>query len=201
MARKQTSKTNPPAHAAAASDILASVDPPPTSAYIYSGPYRSRPGPDHKYESAQALQRDIDAYFTACRESDEFPTVTGLCLWLGISDETWARYGGRRAIDNENHSQQHVDLVKDATRRIEATWASRLARQGQAAGAIFYLKNCHGWRDIQEINVTAVVAALTDSELAYRLASAHQDLAALLPPSDVPSSSEDEDMGVDHNGR
>lgn len=72
------------------------------------------------------------------------PGVAGLCLHLGISRDTWARYAKKPA---------YRDVVETARFRIEDYWVSKLDSKNDR-GAKFALTNHFGWsgewRDRQE---------------------------------------------------
>ena len=75
------------------------------------------------------------------------PGVAGLCLHLGISRDTWARYAKKTAFR---------EICEGARLRCEQYWAGRLDSKN-ANGAKFALANCFGWsgdwRERQEVGV------------------------------------------------
>lgn len=82
----------------------------------------------------------IDDYF----KLECYPlTITGLCLHLNITRETWTEYAKK---------EDFSDPVKLAKLKIENYAENKLFRDmGQVTGIIFNLKNNFGWTDKQEI--------------------------------------------------
>lgn len=73
----------------------------------------------------------------------EPPGVASLTLYLGISRDTWARYGKRKGFRS---------VVEQTRTRIEAYLVGRLESR-HTQGVIFNLKNNFGWKDRQEFGV------------------------------------------------
>lgn len=94
-----------------------------------------------KFETPEAMQKAIDAYFADCSTGKKPPTVSGLAYELGMSTEALRNY---EAKDN------FLATVKRAKQRVEMTLEERLLAGGQATGAIFNLKNNFGWKDKTE---------------------------------------------------
>ena len=76
----------------------------------------------------------------------EIPTVTGMCLHIGISRSTLFEY---------EKKEEFTNTIKSAKDRIEKYNEEQLYRREQVTGVIFNLKNNFGWRDKQEQEVTA----------------------------------------------
>jgi hypothetical protein len=93
------------------------------------------------YDNAEALQREVDAYFDNEVKS---PTITGLALWLGFES--------RQSIYDYEKEGDFSYTIKRARLRIEERYEQRL-HGNSPAGAIFALKN-FGWTDRQEIDHT-----------------------------------------------
>lgn len=68
------------------------------------------------------------------------PSMAGLMLHLGISKETWRKYG---ELDG------YREVVERARARMEDYWITRLSGKG-AQGAKFALSCCYGWRESSE---------------------------------------------------
>lgn len=64
------------------------------------------------------------------------PTVSGLCLYLGISRQTWARYAKEKG---------YRDAVQEAKLRIETHLQDLLMQKNSSAGAKFSLEHNFGW--------------------------------------------------------
>lgn len=65
----------------------------------------------------------------------EAPSLAGLCLYLGISKETWSNYGKDEKLG---------PVTERAKLKLEEYWQGRLDGKG-AHGAQFVLKNNFGW--------------------------------------------------------
>lgn len=64
------------------------------------------------------------------------PNVAGLCLYLGISRDTWWRYAKK---------PEFRDTAERARLRMEDYWAGKLETKA-SKGAAFALENCFGWK-------------------------------------------------------
>lgn len=73
----------------------------------------------------------------------KIPTITGLCLHIGITKETWRQYG---------QLEEFSDPIKKAKTVIEQYNEEQLYRKDQVTGIIFNLKNNFGWKDKQEVD-------------------------------------------------
>jgi hypothetical protein len=102
---------------------------------------KDKGGRPRLYDNAEALQREVDAYFDNEVKS---PTITGLALWLGFES--------RQSIYDYEKEGDFSYTIKRARLRIEERYEQRL-HGNSPAGAIFALKN-FGWTDRQEIDHT-----------------------------------------------
>lgn len=74
------------------------------------------------------------------------PTVTGLCLYLGILRDTWSDYGDEKRYPGYSAITRHAKL------RLEAYVEEQLLlREKNVQGLIFNLENNYGWRDRKEL--------------------------------------------------
>ena len=106
-----------------------------------------------RFSSAEDMQVQIDAYFTACDESKpKRPyTVPGLALALGFSSRSSLfDYATRNAGHEEFAATIKTAKLRIETQRVEALVSCR----GNAGGLIFDLKNNFGWRDQQNVELT-----------------------------------------------
>lgn len=94
-----------------------------------------------KYETPEALQKAVDAYFDNLKEGQP-PTVSGLALALDVDTSTLRNYEGR---------EEFFATIKKAKQRIEEALESGLWG-GSVTGLIFNLKNNFGWKDKQEVD-------------------------------------------------
>lgn len=105
----------------------------------------------------------------------EPPSLTALCLYLGIDRATFARYG---APDPDNpESERFCNTVTRARGRVEAYLESRLEDKSAARGAIFNLQQNFGWKEKKEVelgpnaqNAVAVGAGLQGMTMAEKIA-------------------------------
>ena len=108
----------------------------------------SRPiGRPRKYGTPEELAPVIDRYFEDLPEG-EFPTLSGLCYYLGFYDkESLTTY--------ETYGDDFSRTVKSARLRIERDWAKALpSKDYSAAGLIFNLKCNHGYVETSRQEIT-----------------------------------------------
>lgn len=72
------------------------------------------------------------------------PSVTALCLFLGIHRDTFSEYSGK---------EEFSDTVTRARGRIEAYLEEQLLAGKKVQGVIFQLKNNYGWKDQRELEL------------------------------------------------
>ncbi len=97
-----------------------------------------------KYTSGELLWLKANDFFELCDKTRQLPEKAGLCLYLGISRDTYSEY-----------RKKFPDSIKAIDMYIESSWVRRL--NGQAAtGAIFYLKNAFRdeYKDRHETDIT-----------------------------------------------
>lgn len=76
------------------------------------------------------------------------PSISGLCLYLGIDRSTWQNYA-----DATQHPE-HQRVTADARARIEAYLEEQLlTREKGLQGIIFNLQNNYGWKQKQEVEL------------------------------------------------
>lgn len=76
------------------------------------------------------------------------PTVSGLCLYLGIDRSTWQNYA-----DRELHPE-FQEITAYAKMRMEAYLEEQLlTREKNVQGLIFNLQNNYGWREKREVEL------------------------------------------------
>lgn len=89
-----------------------------------------RVGRPNSYEADEFFEA-CKAYFKSLRFFNK-PNIAGLCLFLGISRETWYDYRKKR--------KELSDTIRAVELAIETAWIDKLG-SSYATGAIFYLKN------------------------------------------------------------
>ncbi len=107
---------------------------------------KNKGGRPPKYGDAQAIADHITDYFKSCEEARLLPNKAGLCIWLGITKETYNQY---------RKKPEFSDSIKACDSMIENAWVQRLAGNAPT-GAIFYLKNAfkEDYRDKHETDIT-----------------------------------------------
>lgn len=119
-------------------------------------------GRPRKYETVEAMEERIEAYFEKCDAREvwvivtkdkgkarikvprpEPYTVQGLAVFLGLTTDGLLKYSKR---------EEFVSTIKHARARIEADKVIHmLDGEGWGPGYIFDLKNNFGWTDKQQI--------------------------------------------------
>lgn len=78
------------------------------------------------------------------------PSISGLCLFLGIDRSTWQNYANQ-----EEHPELH-EITAHARARIEAYLEEQLlTREKGLQGIIFNLQNNYNWKQKQEVELGA----------------------------------------------
>lgn len=93
------------------------------------------------FNSPDEMQEKIDEYFEAANVAKDRPTITGLCLHLGLES--------RQSFYDYEKRDGFSYTIKRARTWIEHAYERLLVSQ-YSTGAIFALKN-FGWSDKQEI--------------------------------------------------
>lgn len=101
----------------------------PTKKVLITIPVFGRP---LAYKTVAEFHAECIKYFESLKRGQNMPNIAGLCLFLGISRETWYDYSKKRG--------DFSDTIKAIEYAIEAVWLDRLPKSG-AIGVIFYLKN------------------------------------------------------------
>jgi len=95
-----------------------------------------------KFENPDILQEVINFYFDTCDEEDEPYTITGLCLAVGITKQTFYNYMRGGPVS---------DVIRQARMIIEHQLELTLRQGGNQSSTIFGLKNL-GWADRMDLN-------------------------------------------------
>lgn len=91
-----------------------------------------------KIDSADELEKLVNEYFEKTAETKI--TITGLCLYLGLTKETFYEYAKR---------EEYKDILNRARLMVENSYEMSLRENGRT-GDIFALKN-FGWQDKMEV--------------------------------------------------
>ena len=99
-----------------------------------------------KFESVEALEKRILEYKEYVKENKKPMTLERLAVFLDCSTETLRYYG--------KDKEEYFATIKKIREEIGADKVERLNTAGQpVAGIIFDLKNNHGMKDKQEIDM------------------------------------------------
>lgn len=129
-------------------------------------------GRPKKYKTEAAFRKAVSGYFdgiTVMAEMEIFgqivkrlcytepPSISALCLHLGINRRTWANYS-----DPEKHPE-FADVCEEVKLRIEAYLENELISRtkGSLQGIIFDLQNNHDWKQKSEVELGEKTRAAT----------------------------------------
>ena len=102
-----------------------------------------------KYETAEQLQKKIDAYFAWCEVNEKPRSLSGLADELGIS---------RRTLINYSKKDEFFHTIKRAKQKVERDSEERLiSGKGNATGIIFSLKNNFDWEDSSKVDTNMTI--------------------------------------------
>lgn len=122
-------------------------------------------GRPRAFNSVEHMQGAIDEYLNACKTLKRPLSISGLAADLGVSRETVFSY------QRGTYGAEFSDPIKRVVQKIEAQTAEGLLSGSvSTAGAIFTLKNNHGWKDQKENSIKAAIVAgspheYTDAQL------------------------------------
>lgn len=111
-------------------------------------------GRPKKY-TKKGLETAVEGYFASISGGEAWeaeykrpPTVSGLCLYLGIDRSTWQNYA-----DPKLHPELQ-EITAYAKMRMEAYLEEQLlTREKNVQGLIFNLQNNYGWREKREVEL------------------------------------------------
>ena len=115
-------------------------------------------GPAPKYTTGEEVEKEIQGYFEECSKLGDYPTVSGLAYWLGITRDTLIKY--RECVNNgdvlksldDSAKADIVDSIKRAYEYIQNGYEDKLINgKTTPIGTIFALKNNFKWVDKQEV--------------------------------------------------
>jgi len=95
------------------------------------------------FAEEDALASRMDSYFAECDEKEKPYTIAGLALHLGMTTQGLREY---------QEKDKFSCIIKKAKQKVEANVESLLL-EGKGSGAIFWLKNHAGYKDIQQTNL------------------------------------------------
>lgn len=104
---------------------------------------QTRIGKPPVFNSVEELEKLIDDYFNYCTEHNEYFTMSGLALFIGID---------RKTLNNYSHKDAYFPTIKRAKEIVEHSMEQLLLTKDKPTGIIFSMKNNFGWVDKQEIS-------------------------------------------------
>ena len=107
---------------------------------------KSKGGRPRAFESVEQLQEGIDAYLADCVMNERPLTVSGLAADLGVDRQTVFEY------QRGTYGAEYSYPIKKVVYKIEAQQAEgMITGKLNTTGAIFSLKNNHGWEDRKQV--------------------------------------------------
>ena len=100
-------------------------------------------GRPKKWNSAEELDKEIQAYFEECKNNNDPICITGLCLVLECD---------RLTLINYSKDEEFFNTIKKAKQVCENYAEKHLYNGKNVAGSIFNLKNNYAWKDKTEID-------------------------------------------------
>lgn len=92
-----------------------------------------------KFKSPEQLEELINSYFEDCKQRNEPPFITEMCVWLDTSRKVLLEYEEKPDFSN---------TIKKAKQKCEAAIEKgMMTNKMNATGAIFNLKNNYGWEE------------------------------------------------------
>ena len=113
-------------------------------------------GRPRKFEFPEDLEMKCLDYFDWCVKEKQIITITGLCLFLGITRETMAQW--------KKAGHEFSDIINRAVQCVEVAYETKLDTF-TFGGAIFALKNINKdfWKDKTETEVNQTVTNVAAS--------------------------------------
>lgn len=104
------------------------------------------------FNSPEDMELKCMEYFDACITDKMVVTITGLCLWLGVSRNTVKRW------QNEPEFKEFSHIINRAIQAVEVSYEQKLDTF-TFGGAIFALKNINKeyWKDKTEQEVSQTI--------------------------------------------
>ena len=101
------------------------------------------------FNSREECEEEIGGYFKLCYDYDMIPTVASFCVYLGSNKDT--------IYDHiNNQASNFSDLLKNAVSTILSFQETGvMSNEVPSVPFIFLGKNYHGFKDTQDVNVSA----------------------------------------------
>lgn len=142
-------------------------------------------------EDGEAVYNDVGESIWV-REYIRPPTVSGLCLYLGIDRSTWQNYADPRL------HPEFRKITAYAKMRMEAYLEEQLlTREKNVQGLIFNLQNNYGWREKRKVELGGETRqAVADSAQAHSMSIAEK-IALLAEQREALAEAEQDDPAED----
>lgn len=110
---------------------------------------KSIKGRPQLFNSKEECIEEIGGYFKLCYDYSMIPTVASFCVYLGANKDTIYEHINNRASD-------YSDLLKDAVSTILSYQETGvMSNEVPSVPFIFLGKNYHGFKDTQDVNLSA----------------------------------------------
>lgn len=101
------------------------------------------------FNSTEECIEEIGGYFKLCYDYNMIPTVASFCVYLGANKDTIYDHINNKASD-------YCDLLKDAVSTILSYQETGvMSNEVPSVPFIFLGKNYHGFKDTQDVNLSA----------------------------------------------
>ena len=139
--------------------------------------------PEHITDNSGGIIRNDDDEEIKVVQFVVPPSVTGMCLYLGIDRSTWQNYA-----DAALHPEL-AGICQGARTRIEAYLEQELlTREKGVQGIIFNLQNNYGWKQKQEVELGK------DTRESMKHAATYHEKLALLRADDGESECDEDEV-------
>lgn len=100
--------------------------------------YKIKRGRPRTWETPEDFKEEIKGYFEEVDGNGSMPTKAGLCLHLGVIDDTILHY--------KTYGEEYEKIIKQTYQAIADAWSQRLSGT-VPTGSIFYLKAAFHYKD------------------------------------------------------
>lgn len=119
------------------------------------------------------LAEALASYMAWAAEQNQWLTVGGACLYLGIDTSHWPRFVSGEYGRTESAQRAYRNVVGRYLAAMQAQAEGRLFDGQNTAGVQFWLRNVLGWRDDRHVSVETTerrLEVVVNQQLADRLA-------------------------------
>lgn len=152
-----------------------------------------------KKYTKKGLETAVEGYFASISGGEAWeaeykrpPTVSGLCLYLGIDRSTWQNYA-----DPKLHPE-FQEITAYAKTRMEAFLEEQLlTREKNVQGLIFNLQNNYGWREKREVELGGEARKAVSAGVEAQSLSIAEKVALLAEQREALAEAEQDDLVED----